>query len=44
MVRPSTRRKLEFGPLAGEEVQKMIDGTLQSSPQVTTAAKKTRGG
>jgi tripartite-type tricarboxylate transporter receptor subunit TctC len=40
----SKRRELEFGPLAGEEVQKMIDGTLQSSPEVVTAAKKTRDG
>jgi hypothetical protein len=40
----SKRRQLEFGPLPGEQVQKMIEGTIQASPEVISAAKKTRDG
>jgi hypothetical protein len=38
------QRKLEFGPLPGEEVQKLIDSTLGVSPAILAAAKKARDG
>jgi hypothetical protein len=40
----SKRRQLEFGPLPGEAVQKMIESTILTPPQVISAAKKTRDG
>jgi len=33
------RRKLEIGPMSGEEVQQLIDRVLQVSPALVTAAK-----
>jgi hypothetical protein len=38
------QRRLEIGPLGGEEVQKLIDGTLDVPPDVIAAAKKARDG
>jgi hypothetical protein len=38
------QRHVEIGPLAGEEVQKLIDATLDVTPEVIAAAKKAREG
>jgi hypothetical protein len=38
------QRRVEIGPLAGEEVQKLIDATLDVTPEVLAAAKKAREG
>ena len=38
------QRRVEIGPLAGEEVQKLIDATLDVAPEVIAAAKEAREG
>ncbi len=38
------KRQIEIGPLPGEEVQKLIGGTLDVSPELIAAAKKAREG